>query len=213
MTTPPAVAHLDRPCHRAPGLSRRRPARARGVQRRAADARGLHAGRGRRARPRHDHEGGPPLQPRRRGTSRSAARRAASTATRRTRAAYGVLVRYLRADAAVHRDDAGRPARTSASARTSSTAAAAEAGLVSSIQAVYRLLDDEAAARKRLADAFAVEVDGIGLDELVGGCGVAESVARRAGPGAGAVRGRRASRSRASAPWAARPPASSPAPG
>ncbi|PWI14048.1 glutamate dehydrogenase [Streptomyces sp. Act143] len=53
--------------------------------------------------------------------------------------------------------------------------AAAEAGLVSSIQAVYPLLDDEAAARERLADAFAVEVDGIGLDELVGGCGVAES--------------------------------------
>ncbi|MDQ0994167.1 glutamate dehydrogenase [Streptomyces sp. V3I7] len=53
--------------------------------------------------------------------------------------------------------------------------AAAEAGLVSSIQAVYPLLDDEATARKRLADAFAVEVDGIGLDELVGGRGVAES--------------------------------------
>ncbi|MEV6762661.1 Glu/Leu/Phe/Val dehydrogenase dimerization domain-containing protein [Streptomyces sp. NPDC051105] len=53
--------------------------------------------------------------------------------------------------------------------------AAAEAGLVSSIQAVYPLLDDGAAARRRLADAFAIEVDGIGLDELVGGCGVAES--------------------------------------
>ncbi|MFD8813336.1 Glu/Leu/Phe/Val dehydrogenase dimerization domain-containing protein [Streptomyces sp. NPDC059627] len=53
--------------------------------------------------------------------------------------------------------------------------AAAEAGLVSSVQAVYPLLDDEAAARRRLADAFAVEVDGIGLDELAGGCGVAES--------------------------------------
>ncbi|MFJ9707668.1 Glu/Leu/Phe/Val dehydrogenase dimerization domain-containing protein [Streptomyces sp. NPDC101234] len=54
--------------------------------------------------------------------------------------------------------------------------AAAEAGLVSSVQAVYPLLDDETAARRRLADAFAVEVDGIGLDELAGGCGVAESV-------------------------------------
>ncbi|QWB21824.1 MULTISPECIES: Glu/Leu/Phe/Val dehydrogenase dimerization domain-containing protein [Streptomyces] len=53
--------------------------------------------------------------------------------------------------------------------------AAAEAGLVSSIQAVYPLLDDEAEARRRLRDAFAVEVDGLGLDELVGGCGVAES--------------------------------------
>jgi glutamate dehydrogenase (NAD(P)+) len=53
--------------------------------------------------------------------------------------------------------------------------AAAEAGLISSVQAVYPLLDDEAVARRRLADAFAVEVDGIGLAELVGGCGVAES--------------------------------------
>ncbi|MEV5101917.1 Glu/Leu/Phe/Val dehydrogenase dimerization domain-containing protein [Streptomyces massasporeus] len=53
--------------------------------------------------------------------------------------------------------------------------AAAEAGLVSSIQAVYPLLDDEAEARRRLREAFAVEVDGIGLDELVGGCGVAEA--------------------------------------
>lgn len=54
--------------------------------------------------------------------------------------------------------------------------AVAEAGLVSSVQAVYPLLDDEATARKRLADAFAIEVDGVGLDELVGGLGVAESV-------------------------------------
>ncbi|WDV55892.1 Glu/Leu/Phe/Val dehydrogenase dimerization domain-containing protein [Streptomyces coeruleorubidus] len=53
--------------------------------------------------------------------------------------------------------------------------AAAEAGLVSSVQAVYPLLDDETEARRRLGDAFAVEVDGIGLDELVGGCGVAEA--------------------------------------
>ncbi|MFC4465811.1 Glu/Leu/Phe/Val dehydrogenase dimerization domain-containing protein [Streptomyces xiangluensis] len=89
--------------------------------------------------------------------------------------AYGVLVRYLRAmrpyiesfwttgeDLGLTQDLVER--------------AAAQAGLVSSIQAVYPLLDDEAAARRRLADAFAVEVDGIGLDELVGGCGVAESV-------------------------------------
>ncbi|WP_328346015.1 glutamate dehydrogenase [Streptomyces violaceus] len=54
--------------------------------------------------------------------------------------------------------------------------AAAEAGLISSVQAVYPLLDDEAEARRRLGDAFAIEVDGIGLDELVGGCGVAEAV-------------------------------------
>ncbi|MFF1588202.1 Glu/Leu/Phe/Val dehydrogenase dimerization domain-containing protein [Streptomyces sp. NPDC058286] len=89
--------------------------------------------------------------------------------------AYGVLVRYLRAmrpyiesfwttgeDLGLTQDLVDR--------------AAEEAGLVSSIQAVYPLLDDEAAARRRLADAFAVDVDGIGLDELVGGCGVAESV-------------------------------------
>ncbi|MCX4585335.1 glutamate dehydrogenase [Streptomyces sp. NBC_01481] len=89
--------------------------------------------------------------------------------------AYGILVRYLRAvrpyietmwttgeDLGLTQDIVDR--------------AAEEAGLVSSIQAVYHLLDDEASARKRLTDAFAVEVDGIGLDELVGGCGVAESV-------------------------------------
>ncbi|MFD9397908.1 Glu/Leu/Phe/Val dehydrogenase dimerization domain-containing protein [Streptomyces sp. NPDC060011] len=89
--------------------------------------------------------------------------------------AYDLLVRYLRAmrpyieafwttgeDLGLSQDLVDR--------------AAAEAGLVSSIQAVYPLLDDERAARRRLADAFAVEVDGIGLDELAGGCGVAESV-------------------------------------
>ncbi|MFF4492352.1 Glu/Leu/Phe/Val dehydrogenase dimerization domain-containing protein [Streptomyces sp. NPDC001544] len=89
--------------------------------------------------------------------------------------AYGLLVRYLRAmrpyvescwttgeDLGLTQDLVDR--------------AAAEAGLVSSVQAVYPLLDDEAAARRRLAKAFAVEVDGIGLDELAGGCGVAESV-------------------------------------
>jgi glutamate dehydrogenase (NAD(P)+) len=53
--------------------------------------------------------------------------------------------------------------------------ALAELGLRSSVQAVYPLLDDESAAVKRLADAFAIEVDGVGLDELVGGLGVAES--------------------------------------
>ncbi|ANS69439.1 glutamate dehydrogenase [Streptomyces lincolnensis] len=89
--------------------------------------------------------------------------------------AYELLVRYLRAmrpyvegcwttgeDLGLSQDVVDR--------------AAAEAGLVSSVQAVYPLLDDEAAARRRLAEAFTVEVDGIGLDELVGGCGVAESV-------------------------------------
>ncbi|PVE13168.1 Glu/Leu/Phe/Val dehydrogenase dimerization domain-containing protein [Streptomyces scopuliridis] len=89
--------------------------------------------------------------------------------------AYGVLVRYLRAmrpyieqcwttgeDLGLTQDTVDR--------------AAAEAGLVSTVQAVHPLLDDEREARQRLADAFAVEVDGIGLDALAGGCGVAESV-------------------------------------
>jgi glutamate dehydrogenase (NAD(P)+) len=89
--------------------------------------------------------------------------------------AYELLVRYLRAlrpyiercwttgeDLGLSQDLVDR--------------AAAEVGLVSSVQAVYPLLDDEVAARRRLTDACAVEVDGIGLDELVGGCGVAESV-------------------------------------
>ncbi|HUQ54261.1 Glu/Leu/Phe/Val dehydrogenase dimerization domain-containing protein [Lentzea sp.] len=48
-------------------------------------------------------------------------------------------------------------------------------GLRSSIQAVYPLLDDEEKARQRLADAFQVTVDGVGLDELVGGYGVAQA--------------------------------------
>ncbi|MFD4701785.1 Glu/Leu/Phe/Val dehydrogenase dimerization domain-containing protein [Streptomyces niveus] len=89
-------------------------------------------------------------------------------------AAYGILVRYLRAvrpyietvwtmgeDLGLTQDVVDR--------------AAAEAGLVSTVQAIHPLLDDEAAARGRLADAFEVQVDGIGLDELAGGCGVAES--------------------------------------
>ncbi|MEU2062941.1 Glu/Leu/Phe/Val dehydrogenase dimerization domain-containing protein [Streptomyces sp. NPDC013455] len=89
--------------------------------------------------------------------------------------AYGLLVRYLRAMRPyIERvwatgEDLGLGQETV-------DRAAAEAGLVSSVQAVYPLLDDESAARKRLSDAFAVEVDGIGLDELAGGCGVAESV-------------------------------------
>lgn len=50
-----------------------------------------------------------------------------------------------------------------------------EIGVHSSIQAVYPLLGDEAKARQRLADAFAITVDGVPLDELVGGYGVAEA--------------------------------------
>jgi glutamate dehydrogenase (NAD(P)+) len=51
----------------------------------------------------------------------------------------------------------------------------ADLGMQSSIQAIYPLLDDESKARQRLADAFEITVDGVALDELVGGCGVAEA--------------------------------------
>lgn len=51
--------------------------------------------------------------------------------------------------------------------------AVADAGLESSIQAVYPYLDEPELARARLAAGFAVTVDGVGLDTLVGGYGVA----------------------------------------
>jgi glutamate dehydrogenase (NAD(P)+) len=51
----------------------------------------------------------------------------------------------------------------------------AEMGLRSSVQAVYPLLEDEKAAIARLDAAFRIDVDGVGLDELVGGLGVAEA--------------------------------------
>ncbi|MFG3306736.1 Glu/Leu/Phe/Val dehydrogenase dimerization domain-containing protein [Streptomyces wuyuanensis] len=89
--------------------------------------------------------------------------------------AYGVLVRYLTA----MRPYIERMWTTGEDLGLTQDVidkAAAEAGLVSTVQAVYPLLDDETAARRRLSDAFALDVDGIGLDELVGGCGVAESV-------------------------------------
>ncbi|MFI9246602.1 Glu/Leu/Phe/Val dehydrogenase dimerization domain-containing protein [Streptomyces sp. NPDC053086] len=89
--------------------------------------------------------------------------------------AYGLLVRYLRA-MAPYIESCWTTGEDLGLSQDLVDRAAAEAGLVSSIQAVYPLLDDESAARQRLAAAFAVEVDGIGLDELAGGCGVAESV-------------------------------------
>ncbi|MFB7012405.1 MULTISPECIES: Glu/Leu/Phe/Val dehydrogenase dimerization domain-containing protein [unclassified Streptomyces] len=88
--------------------------------------------------------------------------------------AYGVLVRYLRA-VRPYIENVWTTGEDLGLTQDIVDRAAAEAGLVSSVQAVYPLLDDETTARRRLADAFAVEVDGIGLDELVGGCGVAES--------------------------------------
>ncbi|SDP70362.1 glutamate dehydrogenase (NAD(P)+) [Streptomyces sp. cf386] len=89
--------------------------------------------------------------------------------------AYGLLVRYLQT-MRPYIESFWTTGEDLGLAQDVVDRAAAEAGLVSSIQAVYPLLDDEAGARRRLADAFAVQVDGIGLDELVGGCGVAESV-------------------------------------
>jgi glutamate dehydrogenase (NAD(P)+) len=89
--------------------------------------------------------------------------------------AYGILVRYLRATRP-YVESCWTTGEDLGLTQDMVDRAAAEAGLVSSIQAVYPLLDDEARARRRLADAFALDVDGIGLDELVGGCGVAESV-------------------------------------
>ncbi|MFZ3566899.1 Glu/Leu/Phe/Val dehydrogenase dimerization domain-containing protein [Streptomyces sp. BH097] len=89
--------------------------------------------------------------------------------------AYGVLVRYLKA-MRPYIESFWTTGEDLGLTQDLVDKAAAEAGLVSSIQAVYPLLDDEETARRRLADAFAVDVDGIGLDELVGGCGVAEAV-------------------------------------
>lgn len=70
---------------------------------------------------------------------------------------------------------------------------AADLGLASTVEAVFATLPDAAAARARLAAAFAVEVDGVSLGDLVGGYGVAQAclvAAERAGiavPGATAV--------------------------
>jgi glutamate dehydrogenase (NAD(P)+) len=51
----------------------------------------------------------------------------------------------------------------------------ADAGLHSSIDAALLRLDDADAGLGRLRDGFAVDVDGIGLAEMVGGFGVAEA--------------------------------------
>ncbi|GGK26539.1 glutamate dehydrogenase [Streptomyces camponoticapitis] len=89
-------------------------------------------------------------------------------------AAYGILVRYLRA-VRPYIETVWTTGEDLGLTQDLIDRAAAEAGLVSTIQAIHPLLDDEEAARRRLADAFAVDVDGIGLDELAGGCGVAEA--------------------------------------
>jgi glutamate dehydrogenase (NAD(P)+) len=53
--------------------------------------------------------------------------------------------------------------------------AVAQVGLTSSIDAALLRLDDPEAGLQRLRDAFAVDVDGIGLGEVSGGYGVAQA--------------------------------------
>lgn len=52
---------------------------------------------------------------------------------------------------------------------------AADLGLASTVEAVFATLEDAPTARQRLAEAFAVMVDGISLGDLVGGYGVARA--------------------------------------
>jgi glutamate dehydrogenase (NAD(P)+) len=52
---------------------------------------------------------------------------------------------------------------------------AADLGLASTVEAVFATLEDAPAARQRLAEAFAVDVGGICLGDLVGGYGVARA--------------------------------------
>lgn len=52
---------------------------------------------------------------------------------------------------------------------------AADLGLASTVEAVFATLEDSAAARERLAQAFAETVGGISLGDLVGGYGVAQA--------------------------------------
>lgn len=52
---------------------------------------------------------------------------------------------------------------------------ASRLGMASTVEAIFATMDDPASARARLRDAFAVEVDGVALADLVGGYGVAEA--------------------------------------
>ena len=52
---------------------------------------------------------------------------------------------------------------------------AAELGMASTVEAVFATIEDAAAARSRLAQAFAVDVDGSSRGDLVGGYGVART--------------------------------------
>jgi len=51
----------------------------------------------------------------------------------------------------------------------------AEIGLASSVQAAYQVIDDRAGTDERMKTAFTSVVDGVKLDELVGGYGVAQA--------------------------------------
>ncbi|MBP1159916.1 glutamate dehydrogenase (NAD(P)+) [Rhodococcus sp. PvR044] len=54
-------------------------------------------------------------------------------------------------------------------------AALSDIGLESSVQAAHRVIDDRAESATRMKTAFTAIVDGVKLDELVGGYGVAEA--------------------------------------
>ncbi len=83
-------------------------------------------------------------------------------------------------------------------------AAAVEVGLRSSIDAALLRLDDPDAGLERIRAAFAVDVDGIGLGDVVGGYGVAQAALAALGAARARARRRRARSCRASARWAAR---------
>ena len=172
---PPAVhdGHLDRPRDRPPGLPRDRPADRRRQRRRAPDARGLHRGRGRRPRARDEPEGGRRLRPRRRYTPFGGAK-GGIDCDPYDPDARGILRRYV---------DAMRPFLERHWATGEDLGLQqdmidevfAEAGLRSSIEAALLRLDDPERGLRRLREGFAVDVDGIGLGEMIGGYGVAEA--------------------------------------
>ena len=151
---------------------------------------GLHAGRGRRPRARDEPQGGGRLRPggrllpvrRRQGRDRLRPVRP----RRRGRAARATRRRCGRSWNAT-----GRPARTSGSASTRSTRRSPRPGCARPIEAALLRLADPAAGLARLQAAFAVDVDGIALGEVVGGFGVAEAALaalERAGLAPGATR-------------------------
>ena len=86
--------------------------------------------------------------------------------------AQGMLTRYLVA-MAPYLERVWATGEDLGLTQTMIDAAVVEAGLDSSIQAVYPYLDRPEEARERLAAGFSVTVEGVGLDTLVGGYGVA----------------------------------------